>query len=63
MLKFYRKFRYKYIGSSQRITYFHHLWDIDLCIYIYAYASGKLAEWTDEELEKTAEAIGYGAVK
>ncbi|XP_039136285.1 arginine--tRNA ligase, cytoplasmic-like isoform X4 [Dioscorea cayenensis subsp. rotundata] len=25
--------------------------------------SGKLAEWTDEELEKTAEAIGYGAVK
>ncbi|XP_038972153.1 arginine--tRNA ligase, cytoplasmic-like isoform X4 [Phoenix dactylifera] len=25
--------------------------------------NGKIAEWTDEELEKTAEAIGYGAVK
>lgn len=24
---------------------------------------GKIAEWTDEELEKTAEAVGYGAVK
>ncbi|KAG0496151.1 hypothetical protein HPP92_000842, partial [Vanilla planifolia] len=25
--------------------------------------NGKLKEWTDEELEKTAEAVGYGAVK
>ncbi|KAJ0968389.1 hypothetical protein J5N97_025306 [Dioscorea zingiberensis] len=25
--------------------------------------NGKLGEWTDEELEKTAEAVGYGAVK
>ncbi|XP_010937859.1 arginine--tRNA ligase, cytoplasmic isoform X1 [Elaeis guineensis] len=25
--------------------------------------NGKIADWTDEELEKTAEAIGYGAVK
>ncbi|XP_020268077.1 arginine--tRNA ligase, cytoplasmic-like isoform X1 [Asparagus officinalis] len=25
--------------------------------------SGKVAEWTDEELEETAEAVGYGAVK
>ncbi|RWR88752.1 arginine--tRNA ligase, cytoplasmic isoform X1 [Cinnamomum micranthum f. kanehirae] len=25
--------------------------------------NGKIAEWTDEELEKTAEAVGYGAVK
>lgn len=24
---------------------------------------GKAEEWTDEELEKTAEAVGYGAVK
>ncbi|KAK8957900.1 hypothetical protein KSP39_PZI001523 [Platanthera zijinensis] len=25
--------------------------------------NGKLNEWTDEELEKTAEAVGYGAIK
>lgn len=25
--------------------------------------TGKAAEWTEEELEQTAEAIGYGAVK
>lgn len=25
--------------------------------------NGKLVEWTDEELEETAEAVGYGAVK
>ncbi|XP_058086761.1 arginine--tRNA ligase, cytoplasmic-like [Magnolia sinica] len=25
--------------------------------------NGKIAEWNDEELEKTAEAVGYGAVK
>jgi len=25
--------------------------------------NGKLAEWTDEELEETAEAVGYGAIK
>ncbi|KAJ8641728.1 hypothetical protein MRB53_018422 [Persea americana] len=25
--------------------------------------NGKIGEWTDEELEKTAEAVGYGAVK
>eukprot|EP00262_Sarcandra_glabra_P012845 TRINITY_DN3397_c1_g3_i1.p1 TRINITY_DN3397_c1_g3~~TRINITY_DN3397_c1_g3_i1.p1 ORF type:complete len:596 (-),score=108.31 TRINITY_DN3397_c1_g3_i1:142-1929(-) len=25
--------------------------------------NGKISEWTDEELEKTAEAVGYGAVK
>lgn len=25
--------------------------------------NGKLKEWTDEELEKTAEAVGYGAIK
>ncbi|XP_078439002.1 arginine--tRNA ligase, cytoplasmic-like isoform X2 [Wolffia australiana] len=26
-------------------------------------AQGKLGDWTEEELEKTAEAVGYGAVK
>jgi len=25
--------------------------------------TGKAAEWTEEELEQTAEAVGYGAVK
>lgn len=25
--------------------------------------TGKAEEWTEEELEQTAEAIGYGAVK
>jgi arginyl-tRNA synthetase len=24
---------------------------------------GTIGDWTDEELEKTAEAVGYGAVK
>lgn len=32
-------------------------------ITIHYRGSGKIADWTDEELEKTAEAIGYGAIK
>jgi arginyl-tRNA synthetase len=25
--------------------------------------SGKIVDWTEEELEKTSKAVGYGAVK
>ena len=27
------------------------------------FCSGKIVDWTEEELEKTSKAVGYGAVK
>jgi len=31
--------------------------------YDHYFCSGKIVDWTDEELEQTSEAVGYGAVK
>ena len=39
---------------------FLNFWEFEMCSIS---LTGKAAEWTEEELEQTAEAVGYGAVK
>lgn len=50
------------------MIYLKHLFPISIFeaieCFTYCYLwLGKIGDWTDEELDKTAEAVGYGAVK
>ena len=46
------------------LNYVHNFYDIlyDPTVR-FKCITGKAKEWTEEELDKTAEAVGYGAVK